>query len=104
MHNVAKHLGSLCQCDVCDQCFNTKDDLETHIVKRNHNNEKVNELQKKNELQKRLNELNSKVGNQKMKIYDDILLLKQREEKENRKCKCKGSFCRVNHHKHRWMM
>ena len=51
------------------------------MVKRHHNNEKVNELQKKNELQKRLNELNSKVGNQKMKIYDDILLLKKGKKK-----------------------
>ena len=51
------------------------------MVKRHHNNEKVNELQKKNELQKRLNELNSKVGNQKMKIYNDILLFKKGKKK-----------------------
>ena len=74
-------MGSLCKCDVCDQCLNINEDPKTHMVKRHHNNEKVNELQKKNELQKRLNELNSKVGNQKMKIYNDILLFKKGKKK-----------------------
>ena len=44
----------------------------------------------------------SKLAKQKIKIYDDLLILKHREEKENIKCLFKRRFCKIDYSRFRW--
>ena len=53
-------------------------------------------------LLKRENTLLLKIHQQKAKIKDDIVNMKQKEYDEMKDCKCKG-YCRIIHIKHRWI-
>ena len=76
MHIQSRHKMKQIDCNNCDQQINTKDEMNIHVIrKHNHSKQKEN-------LKKKYDELISKVNNQKLKIFDDVLVLKQRENKE----------------------
>lgn len=96
-HILSNHLVREFKCNMCELSFSSEDDVKSH-VKKQHSNKKQS-----NKLHKEYDHLISKLNRQKLKIYDDLLKLKEREEKENKKCNCKGTFCGINHSRFRWM-
>ena len=84
-HISSIHPAKEFKCDICDKSLKSEEDLNSHIKRQHPSKKEVSEVYKK------FNELNSKLSKQKLKIYDDILIIKQREQMENSKCKCKGT-------------
>ena len=84
------------KCNVCDEYFSTSGDLKSHV------NEHHNKSQKE-VLIKKHNELVSRITNQKIKIYNDIYKVKQKEIKQKSSCNCRGNVCIINHSRFRWL-
>ena len=84
------------KCVLCDERFTEYGGKNRHM-RTEHGNK-----MKKDKLVEKLNELELQIKNQKIKIYGDILKLKQKESREKVACSCKGSFCQINHGRYRW--
>ena len=94
-HLLMNHLQSVIKCEVCGNKFKTESDLETHMIEHT-------KQSKMNLLLQRETELISRISMQKIKMSEDIYLIKQREDREKGKCKCRGLFCTIKHHRFRW--
>ena len=121
--NLQLQVDNLLKCDECDEKFNHKSDMKTHMLSYHteasykcescgsnsntegdvnmHVNKKHSQSQKSSVL-KTHNDLVSMIAEQKIKIYNDLIVLKQKEEKEKGKCQCLGSLCKINHSRFRW--
>ena len=96
-HILSEHALIVLNCDSCKQKCDSKEDLRKHVLK-----EHKNKLQKEVLLRKH-NELVLKIINQRINIFEKLYELKQKEVKKNRKCNCRGSVCRINHFRFRWI-
>ena len=95
-HILLNHAEEIFKCEVCSKQFNTKGDLKMHITVTH------SKASNKSYFLKQCQELVSKLAKQKIKIYDDLLILRHREEKENIKCLFKRRFCKIDHSRFRW--
>ena len=87
-HVLINHDERHSTCGNCDKTSEVKQPIKEHVIRDN--------------LQKRLHELSNRITNQKIKLYEDLFVLKKRDMVKKGNCNCKGSFCRINHAKFRW--
>ena len=73
----------------------TMDDAEMHMMQHS-------KQSKLNKLLKTQDDLLQTIMSQRNKIYEDLLLLKQKEINASRKYKCNRIFCKINFSKYKW--
>ena len=102
LKNHIKSLHEYCmyertvKCKFCNVTFNSEKDMASHVIVTH------KPAIEKERLLKKQNELVSNINLQKMKIYEKILMLKQKELQEKEKCSCKG-ICNIDHKIYRWV-
>ena len=95
-HILSEHMNDRFKCDACEDKFSSMVDLNMHV-----HNEHTN-ANTRDSLLKRQVELMAKIRDQKIKIYNKLYYLKQKETKQNGKCYCKGNYCSIDHATFRW--
>ena len=95
-HILSKHAPKQFKCNVCGDMLRTESCMKKHEKSVHAANSK------REKLSKHLEELQSKIADQKIGILKDILALQQKERKYIGKCNCKAKFCNINHSRFRW--
>ena len=95
MHNLANHSRRSFKCNICGEGFSVKGAMTRHNTE---HHRKV----KKDKLLEKMNALDMQINIQKQDIFNAILQLKKKENKENGACYSKGRFCPINHSRFRW--
>ena len=115
-HIYENHFINILKCNVCGEKFECEGDIKQHNetehqsnIKRYHCDKKQStknhkKEERKTKLIKYQTELEYKIAKQTAQVLGSLLLLKQKEEKENRSCRCKARVCKINHNRYRWSL
>ena len=83
-HLISHHLAKKCKCNVCDNMFETRDDMHNHIKSKHGYRTKIEYLSKN------YNDLLLSLNNQNIKLHESIYNLKQKEAQSRGGCLYKG--------------
>ena len=99
-HILSSHLQKKTvdfKCNECDLNLDTRGNLKAHIAKEHTVKRCIQDILRKEE------SILVQISEQKIKLYDSLYILKQKEERQKLYCSCRGRFCRIAHSKYRWI-
>ena len=97
-HIQANHCEISFKCNECEETFYAHDNLKAHISNEHKRKGYIEQILKKE------NYIKTQVFKQKIRLSDSLYQLKQKEEKQRKKCYCKGVFCTIAHSRYRWIV